>query len=852
MAVTPTSWLPRTLVNPDTTGFQGEQQVIGLSNGNILVVFSDDSPTGPSPGRDVVGVIYNAEGAIVKAAFQVNTVFTADMESAPSIAATNDGGFILVHEDTDVSGTAIRAERYDATGVRIDSTTILSDPGAPVLNNPKVAVDLADNSFFVTYEFHDGNDDTIRGRKFDAAMNLVGAEAILRTDEDPTNTLVTGDPRRQDTAALTNGGFVTVFDEADSNAGLNDTGIEVRLSNADGSNGVNRTVTGLNGVQDTNARVAALSDGGFVVVWVESEETAGTFNNNIKAQRYNSDGTERGAEITVADSSNNHSGPDVIGLEDGTFFVIWEDNTFNELEGQLYNAATGALIGSQINVETADTPVNPELGTTTDGRILVTYQTLTGGNDVQFEILDPRDATITADNGDGQVTGRLTGSTIIGSSTSETLLGQGGNDVIQYAQDFTGSSNVDTIDGGGGVNTFEITTLTAERIVDLNAGLFATGDINSTGSTRGTLANIQNVIVRGAQDVRGSSGANVLTAVGTFNNDFQGLGGVDNIDAGDGDDIVDGGDGDDILNGGLGTDAASYATANGGVQARLDIVGAQNTLSAGFDTLTGFENLIGSIFNDTLIGNASANTLRGGASADTLDGLGGGDQLFGEDGDDSFRARAGADLFDGGIGTDAINYSTASSTVIFLDASGVNAAAAAGDSYVSIENIVGSNTGTDIVTGDGAVNRLVGNGGNDTLNGRAGDDQLEGGEGNDRLIGGQGADVLVSGNGTDTYVFNETLALGGLDRTTDFTHLVDKIEIDASQFGGGLVAGGAVTLISGSSPTSAGFNTGVFHYDTDDGFLYFDADGQGAGARVAFFRIQNIPTLSSADFTVVA
>ena len=71
-------------------------------------------------------------------------------------------------------------------------------------------------------------------------------------------------------------------------------------------------------------------------------------------------------------------------------------------------------------------------------------------------------------------------------------------------------------------------------------------------------------------------------------------------------------------------------------------------------------------------------------------------------------------------------------------------------------------------------------------------------------------------------------------------------------FGGGLVAGGPVPLVTGSSPSSAGFASGVFLYNTLNGFLSWDADGQGAGAAVAFFRIQNLPTLTAADFSVVA
>ncbi len=61
----------------------------------------------------------------------------------------------------------------------------------------------------------------------------------------------------------------------------------------------------------------------------------------------------------------------------------------------------------------------------------------------------------------------------------------------------------------------------------------------------------------------------------------------------------------------------------------LAIGTAQNTIGAGTDTLTNFENLTGSAFNDTLTGNTGANTLSGLAGNDTLNGGAGNDTLIG-------------------------------------------------------------------------------------------------------------------------------------------------------------------------------------------------------------------------------
>ena len=119
MTTTPTVWLDSFQVNTSATGFQGMQDIVGLSNGNFLVVFADDSgAVGTGNGRDIIGVIYDAEGSIVTTAFQVNTFGNADTEETPAIAATNDGGFVMVYEDRDTTAPTqqILIQRYKRLG----------------------------------------------------------------------------------------------------------------------------------------------------------------------------------------------------------------------------------------------------------------------------------------------------------------------------------------------------------------------------------------------------------------------------------------------------------------------------------------------------------------------------------------------------------------------------------------------------------------------------------------------------------------------------------------------------------------------------------------------------------------
>ncbi|HRI37730.1 MAG TPA: hypothetical protein PLO50_04170, partial [Nitrospira sp.] len=68
-----------------------------------------------------------------------------------------------------------------------------------------------------------------------------------------------------------------------------------------------------------------------------------------------------------------------------------------------------------------------------------------------------------------------------------------------------------------------------------------------------------------------------------------------------------GNSGNNVLTGGVGIDTVSYANATAAVTVNLSLTTAQNTVGAGTDTLSNFENLRGSNFNDKLTGNTGNN-----------------------------------------------------------------------------------------------------------------------------------------------------------------------------------------------------------------------------------------------------
>ena len=175
---------------------------------------------------------------------------------------------------------------------------------------------------------------------------------------------------------------------------------------------------------------------------------------------------------------------------------------------------------------------------------------------------------------------------------------------------------------------------------------------------------------------------------------------------------------------------------------------------------------------------------------DMIEGSNGDDVATGSSGADKFRPGYGNDGFNGGKGSDTVYYDATGiyKTVVDLQyhyakAWFSNDAALEdynglyySDRFVfedqpqydglrSIENVVGTDAGSDILRGSNAKNTLDGGGGDDILNGR---------KGNDTLIGGDGDDDLRGFGGRDRFQFDSA---DGTDRIFKFEDGVDKIVV---------------------------------------------------------------------------
>ncbi|MGK9232156.1 M10 family metallopeptidase C-terminal domain-containing protein [Inquilinus limosus] len=373
-----------------------------------------------------------------------------------------------------------------------------------------------------------------------------------------------------------------------------------------------------------------------------------------------------------------------------------------------------------------------------------------------------------------------------GTDDADTINGLGGHDAL------AGNGGADVLDGGDGFDgaIYE----SSPEAVSINLATGVTSGGHAAGDTYISI------------EQWGGSSFND-TFVGDANsNTFSGFSGNDSLVGGAGDDALIGGTGADSLIGGDGTDAAWYWLSSVGVTVDLGI-GRASGGEAGGDTFDSIENVVGSDHNDQLTGSSAANTLQGGVGNDRLAGGG------------------GADILDGGAGFDIARYdnATAGVTASLLNPA-ANTGDAAGDTYTSIEDLIGS-AFNDVLTGNSGSNYLVG---------WQGDDVLNGGGGADRLAGGAGADTFVFSSFRDS-------PAAAPDRINDFSQSEgDTIDLSAITGGTGSFIGteefsgtaGEVRILVGTSQTA----------------VYVDVNGNGT-ADVQI-RLLGAITLTADDFVL--
>jgi len=896
-------------------GVQVDPRIIGLASGQILVVWTE-SPSGvigSDAGTDIIGQLYSSKGTPIGDPFQVNTTSTIDDARDWDIAATNDGGFVIVYVDDDISSanqTGIIWERYEPSGGflefdfdLVDSHVVaVENVAADNLANPQVTVNQLTNESLVTFTDEVGADTNIHAVTISAA-GVVSAEFDAAQNGVDFN----GDG---DVAILANGDFVSVYRETDGAV----TSAEVQIMTSTG--GVIETLN-LTAEAVDLVRVATLANGNWVAVWSETAVN----NGDIRFQVYSPVGNPVGGPGFAAVGANSQHSPDIVALPDGGFVIVWDDDTGNALLARRFNA-DGTGDGTIFTVATG-TDSTPDVGVTGDGRILFTWKD--GGTaEIFASIWDPRDSMI--DAADYQmharnfvdtllVDGQPTGATMDTNNIAGVYLqGGDGDDVL------IGGASGNTLAGGLGNDTYFVNGASVNVNEAPNLGndtVYASVSYALSGLASVETLSTNNQAATTAINLTGNNIDNSIFG-NEGNNQLLGMGGVDQLTGYGGNDTLNGGTGADVMLGGLGDDIYLVDNAND-IVTELAGQGADTVyayvnyaLAAGtsVETLSAADQsgvtaltLTGNALVNTIFGNAGDNLLNGGGGADSLRGLGGNDVYLLDNAADVVVEGA-----NGGFDTGYVYTS-------YVLGAGIQLEVVSAYNWYGFEayNFTGNELDNRLY-GNAATNQFVGGNGNDMIIGFGGGDTMNGGAGNDAYYTFAPGDVIVetAGNGTDsvfsytsftlaadddievlsTYSFGGTEAynltgnqlaqlvygnagnnilngaagadflngFGGAD-TFAFTTALGAGNIDTI---GDMTAGLDTIALDDAIFTGLGnladaFVTGSAAVDANDRIIYnsatgalsFDADGTGGGAAVQFATVSAGLALTASDFQVI-
>jgi Ca2+-binding RTX toxin-like protein len=853
------------IVNTTLTGAQGLSTATLLADGTIFVAWQDGSLTGgDASSLGIKGQLLSATGTKVGGEFLVNTT-TTGAQGSPQISALSNGNVLIVWGDQsqtgeDTSSGAVRAQIMTPTGTKVggeflvNTTTTGSQGGAKIaaLAGGNVIVTWTDASALGT----DTSGNSIKGQLLDSSGAKVGGEFLV-------NTNTAGNQTASNITALATGGFVVTWQDASGTLGdPSSTSIKAQIFDAAGqkvgTEFLVNTVT--DGPQQTPA-ITTLDNGDFVIAW--QDQLMGTpGRQDLRGQLFSPAGVKIGAEF-VADAPLTNiieGAPAILAIGDGKFVIASGSSLFTDTGQGVVQTTRGehlqVFAGSRelsgtvgadqlVAAAGADTIYASPGHDTIDGRggtdrVIVNADdrslfalttgsaTYTLANNVLTNSLGTLDTTLTSverveifdrSSANHTYTDSVggfryfhfgSGDDVINSGgIIEADLGLGNNriDGLAGGHDFvllyvdSSSSPVSVADSAGGI-TVSYATATGQSSTQVtnyeSYGLQAIDGQGLRADTSNSLANINLVDSPYDDMLIGGRGDNVFESFSGANQvdlskgtDYKiGNGGADTYDYSvaipttSGDHIMDL-DSDDILDFSYYQDATirfgpnpsfigTAAFTNVERQIRYEKTDGKTYIYTdvnGDGTADGTVVIEDGAFDLALTTNANGgetvlkialaqNFVNGTSSGESLSGTAGADVIRGYAGDDIIRASAGQDFVDGGAGFDVLNVTMGDASIFtapgaarsytigsdrMIDSSGVLNTSFLGLESINLSTIGAGNFGdtTDAHAFGGVLNATLGTG-QDIVIGTAQGDSIDGGGGVDKLYGGLGNDTYYT------------------------------------------------------------------------------------------------------------
>jgi hypothetical protein len=380
---------PELPVSTDPTLVHVSPSIAADASGGFVVVwrsYAYDYGDADGSRSGVFGRRFDANGLPLGSSFQVNT-YTPGPQTDPSVARAPTGEFVVTwtsggysdqgRAEPDGSATGVFLQRFDRNGIRLGLEQQVNTFTGDSQFQPDVSIDPAGNFVVVWssgtyYGSQDGDRSGIFGQRFGATGSRLGAEFQV-------NTVTTDFQLAPAVASMPSGAFVVVWESGDYgfDADGDRRGVFGQRFDANGVRaGSEFQVNSFTPGNQYYADVAARPDGGFVVVWQNTDYASPRDGDgaSVTARLFGPNGAPLGDDFVVnAFTTGYQAGARVATDPDGNFVVTWESGGYYGPDGSSrairaqHFSSTGAPIGDEVQVNTYTTGAQNDPAIAADG-----------------------------------------------------------------------------------------------------------------------------------------------------------------------------------------------------------------------------------------------------------------------------------------------------------------------------------------------------------------------------------------------------------------------------------------------------------------------------------------------------
>jgi hypothetical protein len=302
------------------------------AGGDFVVAWGRD---GAGSTKKVFARHFDDTGAPLGPEFQVSEQ-TTGRQYLPGVAATPDGGFIVVWWSTDGADFDVLARRYDATDTPLGGEFVVNDYTTGDQTGSAVTVDASGRFVIVWSGEGPGDPQGVFARRYDAAGAPQGSGFLVNSD-----TVQSGGGAAL--ASTPAGDFTVVWQGDDAYT----SGIFGRRFDVDGvPQGAEFPVNSVTDGSDFGPRIAMADSGESMVVWWRAVAPFPDY--DVFGRVLDDAGSPLGPEVVVPSYfGGRQDGVEVAADADGGFMVTWEDT-----DGQ--DGDRGGVFGKRVDAIGAD------------------------------------------------------------------------------------------------------------------------------------------------------------------------------------------------------------------------------------------------------------------------------------------------------------------------------------------------------------------------------------------------------------------------------------------------------------------------------------------------------------------